>query len=352
MTKQSGLFFLPLTLALAVIRPASTSQPNQAGRVQPRTVALVLGGLFLPLLSVLVWDRFRHVDHGFLMQGWIHYGGLRLTDPFELGAELAKWGELCGLFTGSALFNAFALLGFLLLLVYDLLERPPARPRLAALVHRLWAHSLDDPAQHAPKRYDVVILTFVLLYLQMHWLISFNPWDRYLLGLVPLLSLVVARMLLVLPPLAFVHRPPWARTALAMAVITTLMGTPATTAAQAGYPIGSDHGAYGEVDQVAEFIRESVESEAVIYHRWLGNYFLFYLYGAPQTIRWSETAHDLAEDASTAAGDHPTYVVTTSGENVSEMVAQLEMRGLTLILMHEVRNRAGHVVFGIYRIDF
>ena len=349
MTKQSGLFFLPLILALACIGPGPA---RRAGRSQLRTSFLLLGGLLLPLLPVLVWDQFRSVGHGFLMQGWIHYGGLRLTDPFELGTELAKWGELLGYFTGSALFNGCLLIGLPLLLVYDLLERTPDRPRLAGLVRRVWARGLDDPAQRGPKQHDVVLLTFVLLYLQMHWLISFNPWDRYLLGLVPLLSVILARVLHVLPPLPPVDRSPWARTALTMAVILTLMGAPALTAAQAGYPIGSDHWAYGEVDQVAEFIRENVEPEAIIYHRWLGNYFLFYLYGAPQTIRWSETAYTLAEDVSAAVGDRPLYVVTTSGEDVGEMSAQLEDRGLTLTLLHEVHNRAGHVVFGIHRVDF
>jgi hypothetical protein len=103
---------------------------------------------------------------------------------------------------------------------------------------------------------------------------------------------------------------------------------------------------------VAAFIRENVEPEALIYHRWLGNYFLFYLYGAPQTVRWSENADDLAEDAYTEAGGRPLYVVTTSGEDVGEMAARLEERGLRLVTLNEVRNRAGHVVFGIHRIDF
>jgi 4-amino-4-deoxy-L-arabinose transferase-like glycosyltransferase len=343
-TKQSGLFFLPLVLGFMVVRARQGGQ-NSLWRVRP--VARAALGFAVVLLLLLLWELPRQVEHGFLAQGWIHYGGLRETDPFDLLNELGKWAELLRYVTASPFLNTVLLLGLPALLIYALTdwtagERPGFVARACARLER-------EDSQLA-RRYDVLLLTFAFLYLEMHLLVSFNPWDRYLLGLVPLLGLLLARAVRLLLSLVLPRRVWMARAVLALAILAALLASPARTAACAGYPIGSDHWAYQEFNQVSDYIWQNVPADAVIYHHWLGNYFLFYLFDAPQTVRWYGTPADLAAESATRDEGRPRYLVTTSGEDVDPLEAELSEQGLSLELLHRVFSPAETSVFGIYLI--
>jgi len=316
MSKQSGLFFLPLILAVTLI--ASRDRPPGARRAY---IARLGAGLLVALAALFLWDRCRLDERTFLEHGWRHYGGLSLTDPVELAKGFKQWADLLGYFTDSTILNTALLVGIPLLLLRE----------------------------RSSRRYDAIILAFVVLYLETHWLVSFNIWGRYLLGLIPLLCLLLARVLLFCT--RRLGKPPRsARLGLTAALVILLLAKPAWTAAHGGYPIGSDHWAYQEVGQVTSYIWANAPPDAVIYHHYLGSYFLFYLFNSPYTIRWYKTPSSLADDVARMADGAPLYLVTPSWEDDDALTTALREQGFSLDLRHEVYRRSGGVAFSVYLI--
>ena len=101
---------------------------------------------------------------------------------------------------------------------------------------------------------------FVVLFLLGHWVLSFNVWDRYLLGLVPLLLILLARIIW-LASGALASIPPSLpgrgrgrvgsyklRVFLVVVLLAVTLAGPALAAARSEYPIGGDHGAYDGIE--------------------------------------------------------------------------------------------------------
>ena len=72
-------------------------------------------------------------------------------------------------------------------------------------------------------------------------------------------------------------------------------------------PVGSDHGAYFGLDRVSAFLAAQ-PADAVIYQRWIGWHFDFYLFDAPQERRWWGSGWKLADDAAAIHRDAPDRV--------------------------------------------
>ncbi|NIV39732.1 MAG: hypothetical protein GWN58_63100, partial [Anaerolineae bacterium] len=184
-TKQQGLFFLPLVVAVAVLapRPSRAEREENPGQGAPiltwlrrawgrRWLRFALA-FMLVVACVLWWDLARLQRPGFLAQGSISYGGLGPAQAGTLGQRGADWLSLVGAFWVSPWFNALlvaALAGW-----------------LVGGLAGWWA---------GWRRIDLALGVFCLAFLVLHWLIGFQVWDRYLLGLVPLLALLGARALM------------------------------------------------------------------------------------------------------------------------------------------------------------
>ncbi|MCX7707807.1 MAG: glycosyltransferase family 39 protein, partial [Anaerolineae bacterium] len=82
---------------------------------------------------------------------------------------------------------------------------------------------------------------------------------------------------------------------LAAVVLAVALGVAAWLGAAGRIPVGSDHGAYAGIRQVAAFLREQ-PAETIVYHQSLGWYFDFYLFDAPQERRWFDTPEKLADE--------------------------------------------------------
>ncbi len=199
---------------------------------------------------MVAWDFSRHIKPGYLVQSWVHYGGIALRESGDLGERFVQWCDLLRYFTASPVLNVVLLCGLPLLLIYDF--------RVAGRLEK-WA--------------DVSLLGFAALFMGVHWLLSCMPWDRYLLGLVPLVFLLLARILRLL----CAKLPPYTQTGLPFLLIVLLLWTPSWQAAQIGYPLGSDHWGYWGSEQVAGYIRQNLPPGAIIYHRRMHNHFLFLL---------------------------------------------------------------------------
>ncbi len=339
-TKQQALFYLPLLVAIGWLiargrsRPArSESQPGRpaidwlrgAGRLPwlrfGLAFALVAGG-------VICWDLARLQRPGFFEQSLISYGGLAPARTATLGERAAGW----------------------LALVADFWVSPWLNLLLLAVVGLWIAGSALRREFDGPNGIDLALLLFLLAYLLLHWLIGFQVWDRYLLGIVPLLALLLARALVALG--AAVPARPWRRIyALASCLILVLgLAGPVVQAAHSELPVGGDHGAYDGIQELAAYIRANAPPGSVLYHHWLGYHYRFYLYGAPLRLHWYPDLDDLTRDT-TVYRRESRYIAFPSWRDSAPVVDALARAHVELLPVFETRRCDGDVSFRLYRLE-
>jgi hypothetical protein len=398
-TKQQGVFFVPLVLGLGYISKIKSA--NFKSQV------VSFGVAFLAVLGLAIgWDVARARQPGFLAQSLASYGGLSL-------APLTIWGRLLGFWnllryaTGSSVLNVALLVGLPLLVIVDLIDALPWR-KLDPLPQPLSLKGRGEQASPLPLRgrgkqtlpfslkgraeqtsffsltgrgeqtrpfslrgrgeqaeppspskgegrgegqaqADLVLLAFTMLFLLGHSLVAFQVWDRYLLGLVPLLALLLARAL-TLPQRLLKHWPlPNFLSTLFVLWMLSFTLHPIRDAAASRFPIGGDHGAYQGIEQVVGLF-QSIPADTTLYHRWLGWHWHFYLWGSPYDFRaWTSPA-DLAAQAAARPGARR-YVVFPSWHSSTEARLALAEDGLTLREVHRAFRDDGSVSFIVYRIE-
>jgi hypothetical protein len=345
-TKQQALFFLPLVVVAALLcpgRPAPTTPDvplarDQNGRPGIRALAWLKRiwdqrwvrfalGFALIVASVLWWDAARIQRPGFLEQSLISYGRLAFVHPEALLSRAVEWLQRAGSFWVSPWFNLFLLLTIGIW--------------CAGGLARWWP---------GPLRIDLAFGAFILAFLLLHWLVSFQVWDRYLLGLVPLVALLAARALVAIGGSIGCVR--WRRVyAVGLgAFLAVSLAGPVVQAARSELPVGGDHGAYDGIDQLAAFMRSQVPSGSVLYDHWLGYHYRFYLYGSPLRIHWYPDLPDLAHDA-TVYRREPRYIAFPSWRDSAPDEAALAEAGIRLVPVLETTRRDGTVSFRLYRLE-
>jgi hypothetical protein len=358
MTKQQGIFFAPLAIGLGQIsnvkyqmsnsKSAVSCQPSAVSR-QTSNLQSLISNLQSPILSFGVawlamlglaigWDAARARQPGFWMQSLTSYGGLPL-DSAAIWQRVVGFWDLLGYGTGSPVLNGILLGGLPVLLAVDVLSLSRRENGRSAA----WA--------------DVILLIFGLAFLAGHCVVAFQVWDRYLLGLIPLLALLLARVLLL--PWRLVmgasHNLPGTperlRLLYLLFVTSILIFTlrPIQDAAASRFPIGGDHGAYQGIEQVVAYLR-TVPADTTLYHRWLGWHWRFYLWGSPYDFRaWTSPA-DLAAQAAARPGARR-YIVFPSWASSSEARLALAGAGLALREVQRAFRDDGSVSFVVYRIE-
>jgi 4-amino-4-deoxy-L-arabinose transferase-like glycosyltransferase len=327
-TKQQGLLVVPLVWGLG--RVASAPSPKGSGKDRGKIYAalrLLMG--FLPLFAVLVWwDSLRwRVWPSFWERSWIAYGGLRLTVPTEWGERAEDWGGWLGYLVASPWLAGALLLSIVLLLG-------------AAWASR---RRLDVAA-----RADLVVLGYGGGFLLLHGVLSFQPWDRYLLPLVPLTALLLARGLLFPLELEWLHGS-FRRlylSVLCLLLLAALPG-PARSAALSQLPVGGDHGAYIGLEQAVAWARAELPADAVLYHQDLGWHLAYYLFDKGPQARWYADASALAEDV--GRHDHPSYVMLSRRTSADDVEATFASHGMRMILKYGVFVN-GQTTFALYEI--
>jgi len=197
---------------------------------------------------------------------------------------------------------------------------------------------------------DLVLLAFVIYFLLLHWLATFQVWDRYLLGLVPIVALLGARAVVGVGQAIRSRSWQWMYTAgVGMAVLASLVG-PVSRAIASELPLGGDHGAYDGIDRLADYVQANVPPGAVLYHHWLGYHYRFYLYGSPLRLHWYPDPADLIQDAVDYRRE-PRYIAFPSFRDSAPIRAALEDADIRLVPVYETRRRDGTVSFQLYRLE-
>ena len=362
-TKQQGLFFLPLVVALGWIfrKNAQREWPDSQPRTKPdraqgglpslrsypqskasqsatRLFASLwrIGrqawlrfavGFVVIVVAVLWWDAARLQRPGFLEQSLISYGGLGPAQPSALGQRAVEWLRLVTCFWVSPWANVLLLGAILAWLAGGLIGWWPR-----------WS------------RADLALALFCLAFLLLHWLIGFQVWDRYLLGLVPLLALLAARALVVVG--SAIRSQPWRRVYAIVigGFLSVSLAGPVVQAARSELPLGGDHGAYDGIDHLATYIRTQTPPGSVVYHYWLGYHYRFYLHGVSLRLHWYPDLDDLAHDAYVYRRE-PRYIAFPSWHTGAPVKAALSAAGITLDLVYETLRRDGTVSFRLYRLE-
>jgi Dolichyl-phosphate-mannose-protein mannosyltransferase len=292
-SKQQGVLAAPLMLGLMAVQLTKDAAPTTIA-VHLRTF---LAGRFLPALAgfavilapLTYWDSLRWAKRpSFWGRSLDTYGGLRLARPEVWLSRFAAWARQASYLYGSIYATA-------LILAFGLL------PGVLAVRRR---QVKNGAPLDFGQRIDLLLLAYLLGYLALHVLVTFQPWDRYLLPVLPLIAILAARGLLTV--CQGLGRGRW-RTATQVPIVLGLAGLltwGSWMGVSGGLPVGSDHGAFANLDRVVQFVR-SRPSNALVYHHSLGWYFDFYLFDAPQERPWWENSWKLADLANRAMRDDP-----------------------------------------------
>ncbi len=333
----------------------------------PRLTLHAVLGFALVFAPITWWDSLRWSNRpSFWDQGAAAYGGLSLALPAQWLPRAAAWAEQLGYLFGIPLLSA----AMLLLAAGSGLV---AWRRLAGQKsQRCKDAKTQGAADVLASSTNAILAAFVLGYLALHFFATFQPWDRYLLPILPLVCVLAARGLRLLwlgAPGTPGRKGVTAQQGgsafgpverLLRAVITVVLVAALGYAASLGVtgklPVGSDHGAYTGLDQVVATLR-SQPADAIIYHRWLSWHYDFYLFDAPQERRWWDTGWKLAEDAGRTARaepQRPQWIVFpgwagTTGDDEAVRLP-LASNGLVLTEISRLYRPDGSLSFTLYRI--
>lgn len=326
-TKQQGLFFIPLIAGFLIITKWQESrgtsrkvaghrvaddkvakidqQPQTSTSHVPRPTSHVLRptftlllSLILTLLPFIIWDLTRSQPSAFFQQSLNNYGGL----AFDITGFTQRWLgflELLWYGTSSTLLNFIFILGLPFLLIYDL-----------ALTHK--THQLPNyPTTQSPKHPisqspNLLISLFITIFLLIHTILSFQIWDRYLLGLIPLLALLLAQILLL--PWAILHciwpravsQQPWLPIIFGIGLailLTATLSRPVQDAVHARYPLGSNSRGVVGIEQIVAYLQGNVGANTTLYHQWLGTHWRFHLWDYPYDLQFWDSPEKLIAKA-------------------------------------------------------
>ena len=355
-TKWEGIAFLPLVLGVGLCQ-----DPEHLFHSVSRKCLRGATGLLLVASFVGGWDLIRPQPSIF-HQLRVNYGGLALAQPDMWLGRIPGWLTLLRYIFYHPYLNAVFLIGVPILLVIDfsLLRRPESKNSPHTAVP-----SLRGSMPLQSLRIDVLLFLFLMLYLTAVVVLRIPIWDRYLLGIVPFGCLLLARVMQIPKTITSMRRKAHSRrgesdltqlrhsgwmSLLVTAFLLFTLPLPLRDAAAGRFPIAGDHGSYQGLKQVVAYFRGHVLGGAILYHRWLGNHYRFYMYRFPYAFRWWQTPQELVRDAEEAA-DVPRWIVFPSWQDEGPVRDALGAEGLRLVPRHYTYRDDGSLSFTIFQIE-
>ncbi len=334
-TKLTGLLFLPLAAGLCV------QSPHDALRTLRSTGRLAAGVLGIIAL-VIVWDRVKG-GTPFWMQQAINYQGVRLAPLVQVFPRLRAWLSFFPYFFG---WPALAVIGGL------------AAANLKSPIPNRQSPFPNPQSPITNINLPHVLACFALFYVIVHTLFSFELWDRYLLGLVPVIALLAGECFASLASrlaqrghrLGRIFVEKRLRSSVMCGVCLVILLPPALVAARSGYPIGGDHGAYDGIDQVADYLR-ALPKGAVAYDYWLGWEFKYYLWDAQVYLAYFPTPDVLRDDLIAFGDASPRYVTIPAFAAARPVLEAIDQAGFQAAPVLTTVNRRGQITFTVYKIE-
>jgi len=350
-TKQQSVLLIPLVVAMEVweVRKADREWQGAGCRSQGdegrsavgnHGVQLLVG--FLPVFALVTWwDSLRwHVQPSFWDRSITTYGGLELLPPAAWGERLADWAQLLGYIFASPLLNATLLIGLPILLWTAM--------RLHATRNTQHATRTTHHASRT-THYDLLLTAYVVAYLLLHLTASFQVWDRYLLPLVPLLCLLLARIIRGIANCELrIANLPFSR--LVIIVMACALLPPAYMGVTGRLPVGGDHGAYDGIDRLAAYVRAHLPPDAILYYHWLGWHYDYYLRDASQERVWYPDPQSLVELVM-EHGDRAQGIAFPGWKDDGPVRQALAARGLALVPRFATYRHDGSRSFALYLIE-
>lgn len=302
-TKYQAWLFLPLLVALAVLGRWSRRDWLRAA-VGAGGVAVVLGA----------WLLARQGSGSLWALQIANAGGLRLAWSWELWPRLVAWGELWRVSLGWPVVLAAGLAVVVLTVAWVRAGRP--RATLSPV--------------------DATLLLFVLAYSALNWLFAVPVWDRYLLPLLPLALILLARAVSGVARWlgAVFATTPRSSKPVAVSLTLALAGLLVMGAANARlgrFPVGgsptADQGAW----RVAATLRDKPYG-TVLYDHWYSWHWRYQLFDTGVYVSWFPHAQALLDDLAVFAGDGAArYVVLPASGAADPVRRALRQAGYELV---------------------
>lgn len=342
-TKQQGILIVPLVLLTwraveTPLKPSARSLhvaawvgASPTSRPSRRDIWRLLNGFLLVAAVVLWWDSLRwQWMPSYWDRSLENYGGLALVAGSEVIDRLVRWGEPLSYVFGSPVLSVALLAG------------------LPIVFFLAWQRRRNQAG-----RFDLVLLTTAAGYLVAHVAVTFAPWDRYVLPLVPMLALLLARVLEWLLASAREEGALGGSQIRRLALLGILLiglAHGASLAVSRHGPVGNAT-AYDGVSTVAAHMQKVAGQGPVLYHRQLGWHYGFFLYGEQEVeLRWWEKAEDLAALA-TVDTDRAQYVAFPTGGDRPVVQSVLRASGLRLMPELRARHADGSPSLTLYRLQ-
>jgi hypothetical protein len=217
------------------------------------------------------------------------------------------------------------------------------------------SHPTFQPSTPLQSQIDWLFTLFILAFLLAHIVLSFQVWDRYLLGLIPILALLLARILLL--PWLILKRY-WLEhqlrflpvvgliTGLALVYLLVLtLARPVQDAVNARYPLGSHSHALSGIEQIVAYLQGHTDADTTLYHHRLGTHWRFYLWDYPYDLQYWSSPRELVNRAK------PKHLIAFPFWQ-SETPARLALTeaGLSLRELTRAYTPAGHPSIVLYKI--
>ncbi len=313
-SKQQALYYVPLLVAVGWAVGDSRAWP-------PRIVRLALPTI-VTFGFLLVWDIFRDQPGGIWGLAAANNNPARLIRANEIILRLSTWADFAQMLAGPGwLTGTLGLMGIV-----------------------GFACRIRDEARQRSTLIDMVLMTYILAYTLAHWLVAFNTYDRYLLPILPLALLLMARGVTWIKALMQRRKEVAAqRTKLvALSAYACISGLSlvafcltARDASEGRIQVGGDLGEHTGIDGLAAYLN-SRDLGAIVYDHWLGWELGYYMEAWSDKRRvYYPTPDALAVGALSQTDAAPRYFPVPADEPVSPWLAALRNAGFAVSLVYE-----------------
>jgi 4-amino-4-deoxy-L-arabinose transferase-like glycosyltransferase len=326
-SKQQALFSVPLLLLVGWTTDKSgCKHPQSRSSVNVfRQLTVLALPTIITLALLLVWDVMRAQPGGIWGLAAVNNNPGRLIRSNEILPRLLAWADHGQAITGP---------GWLTVILMVL--------AMAAVGWRM-----KHEASRRATLVDVLLATYLIAYLLAHWLVAFNTYDRYLLPVLPVAVLLMARGITWVAGLAqsnmwiLKRLTRFTRAALYFCIVTPMvlnLGLSALDASERRSMGGSDLRKYTGIDELAVYLN-SLPLGTIIYDHWLGWELGYYL-GAWNDKRrvYYPTPDDLSAGALLQPDRAPRYFPVPADQPVRPWLEAVSNTGFAIQQVYDSAN--------------